>query len=71
MPFGGGFKYRTNAHFIINFQFIANKTFTDSIDGIYNQTGAAKSITNSNDKDWYYYSGISVGYVFWKVVCPR
>ena len=71
IPFGGGFKYRTNAHWIINFQFIANKTFTDSIDGIYNHKGASKSITNSNDNDWYYYSGISVGYVFWKVVCPK
>jgi hypothetical protein len=71
IPFGGGFKYRTNAHWIITFQFTANKTFTDAIDGIYNQTGSAKSITNTRDKDWYYYSGISVGYVFWKVVCPR
>jgi hypothetical protein len=71
IPFGGGFKYRTNAHWIINFQFIANKTFTDAIDGIYNQNGYTKSITNSHNKDWYYYSGISVGYVFWKVICPR
>ncbi|WP_018342480.1 DUF6089 family protein [Cytophaga aurantiaca] len=71
IPLGGGFKYRTNAHWIFSFQFIANKTFTDSIDGIYNQKGSAKSITNTHDKDWYYYSGVSVGYVFWKVVCPR
>lgn len=71
IPFGGGFKYRTNAHLIFSFQFIANKTFTDAIDGIYNQTGYTKSITNTHDKDWYYYTGISVGYVFWKVVCPR
>jgi hypothetical protein len=71
IPFGGGFKYRTNAHWIINFQFTANKTFTDAIDGIYNPAGSGRSITNTHDKDWYYYSGISVGYVFWKVVCPR
>lgn len=71
IPFGGGFKYRSNAHWIFNFQFIVNKTFTDSIDGIYNPAGSTKSITNTKDTDWYYYSGISVGYIFWKVVCPR
>lgn len=71
IPFGGGIKYRTNAHLIINFQITANKTFTDSIDGLYNTTGSTKQITNSHDSDWYYYTGISVGYIFWKVVCPR
>lgn len=71
IPFGGGIKYRTNAHLIINFQITANKTFTDSIDGLYNTTGSTKQITNNHDSDWYYYTGISVGYIFWKVVCPR
>ncbi len=71
IPFGGGFKYRTNAHFTINFQFTINKTFTDSIDGIYDPAGSTKSITNSNNTDWYYYSGITVGYIFWKVICPQ
>jgi hypothetical protein len=71
IPMGGGFKYRTNAHWIFNFQIIANKTFTDAIDGLYNTSGANKNITNSHDTDWYYYTGISVGYIFWKVVCPR
>lgn len=71
IPFGGGFKYRTNAHLTINFQFTINKTFTDSIDGIYDPSGSTKSITNSHDSDWYYYSGITVGYIFWKVICPQ
>ena len=71
IPFGGGIKYRTNAHWIFNFQITANKTFTDAIDGLYNSNGSNRYITNSHDIDWYYYTGISVGYIFWKVVCPR
>jgi len=70
IPFGGGFKYRTNAHLNFNFQFTLNKTFTDAIDGIYDSSSNSKSITNSHNSDWYYYTGISVSYVFWNVYCP-
>ncbi len=70
IPFGGGFKYRTNAHVTFSFQIIANKTFTDAIDGLYNPNDYTKSITNTKTTDWYYYTGVTVGYVFWKVICP-
>lgn len=70
IPFGGGFKYRTNAHWNFNFQFTLNKTFTDEIDGIYDSSSYTKSITNSKNQDWYYYTGVSVSYTFWNVYCP-
>jgi len=70
IPFGGGFKYRTNAHWNFNFQFAINKTFTDAIDGIYNSSTYTKSISNSKNTDWYYYTGISLSYTFWHVYCP-
>jgi hypothetical protein len=70
IPFGGGLKYRSNAHWTFNFQFTINKTFTDSIDGIYNTTGSTRAISNTHTTDWYYYSGVTVGYIFWKVICP-
>jgi len=69
IPFGGGLKYRTNAHLTFNFQFTINKTFTDAIDGIYNQNGASKLVSNPHTTDWYYSTGITVGYIFWKVYC--
>ncbi|MGN6647951.1 MAG: DUF6089 family protein [Cytophaga sp.] len=71
IPFGGGFKYRTNAHLNFNFQFILNKTFTDAIDGIYNSSNYTKSISDSHNTDWYYYTGVTVSYVFWDVYCPQ
>lgn len=70
IPMGGGFKYRTNAHWTFNFHFTANKTFTDGIDGIYTPNGAPKQISDSHTTDWYYYSGVTIGYIFWKVYCP-
>jgi hypothetical protein len=71
IPIGGGFKYRVNAHWSINYQFVANKTFTTSIDGIYNPSGYQKSWVDSQSTEWYYYTGLSVGYTFWKVHCPK
>jgi len=71
VPFGGGFKYRINAHLSFNYQFIANKTFTTNIDGIYTPPNSPHSYTTSNSPDWYYYTGVSIGYIFWKVHCPK
>ncbi|MBC7450761.1 MAG: outer membrane beta-barrel protein [Cytophagales bacterium] len=71
IPFGGGIKYRIDAHWSFNWQFIATKTFTDDLDGIYNKSGYTKAIANPSTTDWYYYTGVSVGYIFWKIHCPE
>lgn len=71
IPFGIGVKIRTHSNWNFQWQFIANKTFTDNIDGIYEDPNASKSFTNPKTKDWYYFTGISAGYVFYKVNCPQ
>jgi hypothetical protein len=71
IPFGVGVKIRTHSNWNFQWQFIANKTFTDNLDGIYEVPNATKSFTNPKTTDWYYFTGISAGYVFYKVNCPQ
>ncbi len=71
IPFGVGIKFRTHSNWNFQWQFIANKTFTDNLDGIYEVTNTTKAYTNPKTTDWYYFTGISAGYVFYKVNCPQ
>ncbi|MCU0415591.1 MAG: DUF6089 family protein [Cytophagaceae bacterium] len=71
IPFGVGIKFRTHSNWNFQWQFIATKTFTDALDGLYELPSNVKSYSNPNSLDWYYFTGISAGYVFYKVDCPK
>ncbi len=75
IPVGLGIKYRVRKQLNFNAEFVANKTFTDYIDGVsYSPTknpASTKYITNPLTSDWFYYLGVSLSYTFYKINCPE
>jgi hypothetical protein len=51
----------------LGFEFVARKTYTDQLDGISSYRVGTHETANIFDKDWYYYSGFTVGYTFYGV----
>lgn len=74
IPFGLGLKYRVKNRINFNAEFLANKTFTDYLDGVSSYpTGTpsnTKYLSNPLTSDWFYYLGVSVSYTFYKINCP-
>ena len=86
VPFGFGFKYLINKQFSIAFEVEFKKTFNDKLDyttgantsNINNVTGLNfnNNIKNylygsGNDNDFYYFTGISLSYILYKIQCPK
>jgi hypothetical protein len=69
IPFGGGLKYKLSRQMNLGFEFVARKTFTDRIDGIGSLHLGQKETANIFDKDWYYYTGFTLSYTFYSVIC--
>jgi len=72
IPFGVGFKYNLNWHWRLNMEFGARKTFFDYLDNVSGATLPDKNYQygNPNNKDAYYFVGISLSYAFYPVECP-
>ncbi len=72
LPMGGGVKYELTKQLTLGFELAARKTFFDYLDGISDGDTRIKNYQygNPNDKDWYFYSGISLSYVLYKIPCP-
>lgn len=72
IPMGGGVKYVAGKQFTIAFELGARKTFFDYLDGVSDGDTYIKDFHygNPNDTDWYFYSGISLTYVLYKIECP-
>ena len=81
-----GFKYLINRQFSIALEIEIKKTFNDNIDymsgantkNINQVTGLNfnNSIKNyqygsGNDNDFYYFTGISISYIFYRIPCPK
>ena len=86
VPFGLGFKYLINKRFSLAFELEIKKTFNDNLDymsgantkNINSVTGLNfnNSIKNfqygsGNDNDFYYFTGISISYIFYRIPCPK
>jgi len=67
IPAGAGLKVALNEYFNLGLEMGVRKTFTDQLDHTGDQTPL---LVNSHDQDWYYYSGISLSYTFYKIRCP-
>jgi hypothetical protein len=67
VPAGAGLKIALNEHFNLGLEVGARKTFTDQLDHTGDQSPL---LVNRHDQDWYYYSGISLSYTFYKILCP-
>jgi hypothetical protein len=78
VPFGLGVKYVYNPKWYFSLEFGARKTFTDYLDNIsggdqrfkYNNNGSLAQYGNPNDKDSYYFLGISITRTFYNIPCP-
>jgi hypothetical protein len=78
IPAGIGFKYALSYHWNLGLEVAARKTLLKAGEKIdYLENGQAESNlppelphTNPYDKDWYYYSGISLSYTFYRIICP-
>ncbi|MBF9221884.1 type IX secretion system protein PorG [Hymenobacter ruricola] len=67
IPAGVGFKYALSQHINLGLEVGVRKAFTDELDHLSKQDPL---LVNSHDQDWYYYSGLSLSYTFYKIPCP-
>ncbi len=72
IPFGVGIKHIITPRWHVGIEFGARKTFFDYIDNVSAGDQSQKNYQygNKNSMDWYYYAGISVSYLIFKVPCP-
>lgn len=68
IPAGVGIKYALSEFINLGLETGVRKTFTDRLDHLGEQTPL---LVNNHDQDWYYYSGVSVSYTFYKIRCPK
>ena len=86
IPFGVGFKYLINKQFSLAFEIEFKKTFSDNLDYIsgantsnisnvsglnFNNSVKNYQYGSGNDSDFYYFTGISISYIFYKIPCPK
>ncbi|WP_426058758.1 DUF6089 family protein [Hymenobacter sp. B1770] len=67
IPAGVGFKYALSKHINLGLETGVRKAFTDKLDHLSDQDPL---LVNPHTQDWYYYSGISLSYTFYKILCP-
>ena len=67
IPAGAGVKVALTEHFNLGLEMGVRKTFTDQLDHTGDQNPL---LVNSHDQDWYYYTGLSVSYTLYKILCP-
>ena len=74
IPFGLGVKYSLSPALDLNFEFGARKVFSDKLDNISRDGDVnTKDYVHGSKEtdDWYYFTGISVSYSFYRIVCPH
>ena len=86
IPFGMGLKYLINKQFSLAIEFEIKKTFYDKIDYLTGaNTKNIGSVTgldfynsqknyqygSGNNNDYYYFTGISISYIFYRIPCPK
>ncbi|MDB5233072.1 MAG: hypothetical protein JWR44_65 [Hymenobacter sp.] len=67
IPAGAGLKYALSEHLNLGLEVGVRKAFTDELDHLSKQDPL---LVNPHDQDWYYYSGVSLSYSFYKIRCP-
>ena len=67
LPAGVGFKYALSQHLNLGLETGVRKAFTDQLDHLGDQTPL---LVNTHDQDWYYFTGLSLSYTFYKIPCP-
>ncbi|MBV6643852.1 MAG: outer membrane beta-barrel protein [Cyclobacteriaceae bacterium] len=72
LPFGLGFKHLIGKQFSAGLEIGVRKTFFDHLDKVPEADLMSKDFQsgNSADDDIYYFVGISVSYILYKIPCP-
>ena len=76
IPVGIGFKYRLTPYLTLGYEWGARKTFFDYLDNtgafLPEETAGRKNYQygNIHNKDWYYFTGITLTYTIWTIPCP-
>jgi hypothetical protein len=72
IPMGGGAKFLLGKRFSLSVESGARKTFFDYLDGVSDGDIFIKDYQfgNPNDNDWYFYTGVSLTYIIYKIPCP-
>ena len=74
LPFGLGVKYSLSPAWDLNFEFGARKVFSDKLDNITRRENVnTKHYVNGSGEtdDWYFFTGVSISYSFYRIVCPH
>ena len=67
IPAGIGFKLALSERINLGLESGVRRTFTDKLDHLSEQNAV---LIDPNTKDWYYYSGVSLSYTFYSILCP-
>lgn len=67
IPGGVGIKLALSDHINLGLETGVRPTFSDDLDHLSEQTTV---LVDPNTKDWYYYSGVSLSYTFYSILCP-
>lgn len=72
LPFGGGVKYVVGKRFTLGAEVGVRKTFFDYLDGISEGDIYIKDYQFGNpvSDDWYFFTGLTLTYVLYKIPCP-
>jgi len=71
LPFGVGIKHMVNNRLMLVWEFKTVKTFSDQLDGIFdNDTLPQLQRVPRTDFDTYYFFGVSISYKFYGIECP-
>lgn len=72
IPVGVGLKFQIDKRWVLGISTSAIATRTDEIDNVFQATSGSKNFQagNPNDKDWMFFTGISLSYTFYRIVCP-
>jgi hypothetical protein len=72
LPFGVGIKYVLGGQWNLGLEFGARKTFTDYLDDLGGPLNLSNRFQNGNpnDRDMYFFTGLTISYTFYKVRCP-
>jgi len=64
IPFGFGYKFNVGRNFGMSLEWSVRKTFTDRIDGLAKTYSNDYQLSNTGNKDWYSYVGLTLNFKF-------
>ena len=72
VPVGVGLKFKLDRRWVLGISTSAIATYSDKIDNIFESGSGIKNYQagNPSDNDWMFFTGVSLSYTFYRIVCP-